>query len=74
MTPEEQYQKILAGRKYLETVLKEVRCGEWYYGHYHQHYSGSYGEVLLYKGLGLVNFIINNYTCVEISTNLCFKG
>jgi DNA repair exonuclease SbcCD nuclease subunit len=54
-TPEEQYQKILAGRKYLETVLKEVRCEEWYYGHYHQHYSGSYGEVL-YKGLAISEF------------------
>ena len=54
-TPEEQYQKILSGRKYLEIILKEVRCKEWYYGHYHQHYSGAYGEVL-YKGLGINEF------------------
>lgn len=54
-TPEDQYQKILNGRKFLETVLKEVRCDYWYYGHYHQHISGSYGEVL-YKGLGINEF------------------
>ena len=54
-TPEEQYKKILEGRKFLELVLKEVRCDRWYYGHYHHHYSGSYGEVL-YKGLGIEEF------------------
>lgn len=54
-TPEEQYEKILKGRRFLEDVLKECRCKYWFYGHYHSHYSGSYGEVL-YRGLEIQEF------------------
>lgn len=54
-TPEEQYEKILEGRRYLGTILQEVRCSDWFYGHYHTHYSGSYGEVM-YRGLGIKEF------------------
>ena len=54
-TPEEQYQKILEGRKFLDVVLKECRCDHWFYGHYHTHYSGAYGDTL-YRGLGISEF------------------
>jgi hypothetical protein len=54
-TPEEQYLKIVKGREYLDTVLKEVTCSNWYYGHYHHYYSGSYGNVR-YRGLGELEF------------------
>ena len=54
-TPEEQYNKIIEGRSYLDTVLKEVTCKYWYYGHYHKHYFGSYGDTI-YRGLGIMEF------------------
>lgn len=49
-TTEEQYEKILEERKYLDFILKEVKADYWYYGHYHFPYSGSYGS-LLYRCL-----------------------
>ena len=52
-TPEWQYEKILEERKYLDYVLKEVNSDYWFYGHYHNHYSGTYGN-LLYRGLGIM--------------------
>ena len=54
-TPEEQFLKIQEGRQYLDKVLREVTCSEWYYGHYHNYYSGSYGDVM-YRGLGILEF------------------
>ena len=54
-TPEEQYEKILKGRTYLSSVLKEVTCKNWFYGHYHSYYSGAFGDVL-YRGLGIMEF------------------
>ena len=50
-TPEEQYENILSGRDFLWSVLQETRCDYWFYGHYHRHYSGSYGNVM-YRCLG----------------------
>ena len=55
-TPGWQYDKILEERKYLDYVLKEINSDYWYYGHFHSHYSGSYGN-LLYRGLGIMEFI-----------------
>lgn len=52
-TPEWQYEKILAERKYLDYILREVNSDYWFYGHYHDHYSGTYGK-LLYRGLGIM--------------------
>ena len=54
-TPESQYLKILEGRNYLSTVLNEVTCKYWFYGHYHSHYSGSFGDIL-YRGLNIMEF------------------
>ena len=54
-TPEWQYEKIVKGREYLSQVLQETTTDYWYYGHYHKHYSGSWGNVL-YKGLGIQEF------------------
>lgn len=54
-TPEEQYNKIIEGRTYLDTVLQEVTCKNWYYGHYHKYYFGSYGDII-YRGLGIMEF------------------
>ena len=54
-TPEWQYEKILAGRTYLSQVLQEITTEYWYYGHYHNHFSGSYGQVI-YRGLGIMEF------------------
>lgn len=53
----EQYEKILEERKYLQTVLKEVVADYWYYGHYHNHFSGSYGN-LLYRCLPPLEFFL----------------
>lgn len=55
-TPEWQYDKILEERRYLDYALKEINADYWYYGHFHDHYSGSYGD-LLYRGLGIMEFI-----------------
>lgn len=54
-TPPEQYDKILAGRKYLDEVLQRIRCNYWFYGHYHDHYSGEYAQTM-YRGLGIMEF------------------
>ena len=54
-TPPEQYDKILAGRKYLDEVLQSVKCDYWYYGHYHNHYSGQYSQTM-YRGLDILEF------------------
>ena len=47
--------KIIEGRTYLDTVLQEVTCKNWYYGHYHKYYFGSYGDII-YRGLGIMEF------------------
>lgn len=60
-TPEYQYDKILEERRYLNHVLTEVNAKYWLYGHYHDHYSGTFGD-LLYRGLGIMEF----YECPEI--------
>jgi DNA repair exonuclease SbcCD nuclease subunit len=52
-TPEWQYEKILEERKYLDYVLENVNAKYWMYGHYHDHFSGSFGN-LLYRGLGIM--------------------
>ena len=54
-TPGWQYDKILDERKYLDHILVEVKAKYWFYGHYHHHFSGSFGE-LLYKGLDIMEF------------------
>lgn len=54
-TPDWQYDNIIAERKYLDYVLVEVKAKYWFYGHYHNDYSGSFGD-LLYKGLGIMHF------------------
>lgn len=56
-TSEEQYEKILRERKYLDTVLKNMRADYWYYGHYHKSFSGSYGS-LLYRCLPPLEFYL----------------
>lgn len=53
--PDYQYDKILAERKYLDYVAAEINFRYWFYGHYHKHFSGSYGEAL-YKGLDIMEF------------------
>lgn len=52
-TPLWQYEKILEERKYLDYVLGNVNAKYWMYGHFHSHYSGSFGN-LLYRGLGIM--------------------
>ena len=54
-TPSWQYQKILDSRKYLDEILKNITCSYWFYGHYHKHITGSFGNVL-YKGLAELDF------------------
>lgn len=56
-TSEQQYEKILEERKYLDQVLKEVNADYWYYGHYHSSFSGSYGK-LLYRCLPPLEFYL----------------
>ena len=52
-TPVWQYEKILEERKYLDYVLENINAKYWIYGHYHDHFSGSFGN-LLYRGLGIM--------------------
>lgn len=54
-TPEWQYEKIIEERRYLDFILRELPADYWFYGHYHDHYSGTYGD-LLYRGLGIMEF------------------
>jgi len=54
---EQQYEKILSERRYLDVVLKEINADFWYYGHYHKTYSGSYGK-LLYRCLPPLEFFL----------------
>ena len=46
------WEKVIAGRTYLNHVLNEIRMTRWFYGHHHQSFSGHYGNVL-YRGLGI---------------------
>lgn len=43
--PEGQYERILEERRYLDQVLNNVTTSYWYYGHYHESYSGYYSNV-----------------------------
>lgn len=74
-TPEWQYDKILEERRYLDYILENINAKYWIYGHYHNHYSGSFGD-LLYKGLGIMEFyevpeIINENPQGEIEDGIC---
>ena len=48
----EVYGKVLDSRLYLNEVLKNMRTKYWIYGHYHNSFSGSYGD-LIYRGLAI---------------------
>lgn len=48
-----QYEKILETRKYLDYVLREVNADYWFYGHFHQSFTGTYGK-LLYRCLDIM--------------------
>ena len=56
-TSEEQYEKILGERKYLDFILREMNADYWYYGHYHTSFSGSYGN-LLYRCMPPLEFFL----------------
>jgi hypothetical protein len=40
-------------RKYLDDVLQKIRPKYWYYGHFHNSYTGTV-ENTLYKGLSIM--------------------
>lgn len=48
----ELYNDIIEERKYLDQVLKEVNFDYWFYGHFHDHFTGSIGNKI-YRGLGI---------------------
>lgn len=48
----ETWEKVLNSRRYLDYVLYEVRCPQWFYGHHHQSLTGHYGETG-YRCLGI---------------------
>ena len=48
----ETYNKCIEDRTYLSKILNEIRAKYWFYGHFHDHYSGSFGN-LMYRGLGI---------------------
>lgn len=52
----EQYKKILSERKYLGTVLDNIKTDYWYYGHFHTSICRSYNE-MLYKGLNILEIV-----------------
>lgn len=56
-TPQEQFDKIIEERKYLNNILYEVRSDYWFYGHFHKSYSGSYNS-LIYKCLGIMELYL----------------
>lgn len=47
------YKKVKEDREYLDRILELVKCDRWFYGHYHQSMSGSYGS-LLWRGLNIL--------------------
>lgn len=52
MMDTETYNKCIEDRTYLSKILNEIRAKYWFYGHFHDHYSGSFGN-LMYRGLGI---------------------
>lgn len=40
--PDEDYEKIVASRKYLDEILFNVKSDYWFYGHHHRSYSGQF--------------------------------
>lgn len=52
----ELWNDILGERNYLEYVLREIRSGYWFYGHYHESFNGEDGETI-YRGLGIMEVI-----------------
>ena len=44
------YENVLSDRKYLDTIAEQVNARYWFFGHYHNHYSGSIGQ-MMYRGL-----------------------
>ena len=52
----ETYHNILEDRKFLDTVLKETRPENYYFGHYHCSTSGNWGNTL-WKGLNINEII-----------------
>lgn len=46
------YNNIVEERTYLSEPLTEIRADYWFYGHFHDHFSGTYGN-LIYRGLGI---------------------
>lgn len=49
---DEIFENILDTRRYLSRVLRIMMPQRWYFGHYHETYSGSQGETL-YRGLDI---------------------
>lgn len=49
------YQNIIKDRDYLGKLLIHLKPSYWFYGHYHQNYSGTWGKTL-YRCLGIMNF------------------
>lgn len=52
-TPIWYYEEIVSERRYLSKVLEEVNADFWFYGHFHNHYSGSFSN-LIWKGLDIM--------------------
>lgn len=46
------YNDIVEERKYLSTLIDEIGYKYWFYGHFHNHYSGSIGNKI-YRGLNI---------------------
>ena len=55
LCPTYQYEKILETRRYLNTILDNVKTDSWFFGHYHTHLSGTYNEIL-WRGLDIMEF------------------
>lgn len=54
------FQEILKGREYLRKVLLELHPKQWYFGHYHKSFSGSYLETK-YHGLDIDEIMEVNF-------------
>jgi predicted phosphodiesterase len=50
---EETWEEMYGERKYLDDVLQKIRPKYWYYGHFHNSYTGTV-ENTLYKGLSIM--------------------
>ena len=49
---EEIYNQIVDERTYLDNIIGNMRISYWFYGHFHNNYSGNIGD-MIYHGLGI---------------------